>query len=315
MGAYAIGVDVGGTKIAAGLVDLSARRLIDRRSIVTPKTDGGRAALEAAVRLARSLRDDARQAERDVVGIGVSVCELVDLSGAVRSGYAVDWVGLSAQERFADLAPAVVEADVRAHALAEAEWGAGRGLSSVVFISVGTGISSCLVLAGQPYAGARGNALVLTTQASHVPCPRCGNTHWPSLEDYSSGPALVARYRAVAADGAVARAEDVLAAAARGVQAAREVVVSGATALGARLGWLVDVLDPDVLIVGGGLGSVDGLYWETLVAATRAHVWADAGRDLPIRHAALGPDAALFGAALTIARRVNSTLVQEATHD
>lgn len=314
MGAYAIGVDVGGTKIAAGLIDLSGRRLVDRRSLATPRAEGGRAVLDAAVALAQGLRDEARRAGREAVGIGVSICELVDLAGAVRSGYAVDWVGLPAQERFADLAPAVIEADVRAHALAEATWGAGRGHASQAFISVGTGISSCLVLDGVPHAGARGNALVLSTQASTVPCPRCGNTHWPALEEVASGPALAARYSA-ASGRTVERAEEVLAAASSGDERALEVVVSGATALGARLGWLVDVLDPEVLILGGGLGSVDGLYWETLVAATRAHVWADASRELPIKHAALGPDAALFGAALTIARRLDSTLVQEATHD
>lgn len=314
MGSYVIGIDVGGTKIAAGLVDLTARRLIDRRSLPTPRAEGGRVILDAAVTLAAGIRDDARRAGREAVGIGVSVCELVDLSGAVRSGSAVDWVGLPAQERFAELAPAVIEADVRAHALAEATWGAGRGHASLAFISVGTGISSCMVLDGRPYAGARGNALVLSTQASGVPCPRCSNTHWPALEEVASGPALAARFGA-ASGIFVERAEDVLSAALHGDERARDVVVSGATALGARLGWLVDVLDPEVVIVGGGLGSVDGLYWETLVAATRAHVWADASRGLPIRHAALGPDAALFGAALTIIQRLDPTLVQEATHD
>lgn len=314
MGSHLIGVDVGGTKIAVGLVDLAAARLVERRSLPTPTDQGGNAVLEAAVALARQMRDDVIAQGRSVTGVGVSVCELVDPDGAVMSGYAVDWVGLPALARFAELAPAAIEADVRAHALAEAHWGAGQGRKSVAFVSVGTGISSCLVLDGRPYAGARGNALVLSTQASSVPCPRCGNTHWPSLEDYASGPALAARYR----DGTGAsadRAEAVLAAAERGDPRAREVVMSGAQALGARLGWLVDMLDPELLIVGGGLGSADGLFWETLVTATRAHVWADASRQLPIVHAALGPDAALFGAALTIAQRLNLSLEQEAMHD
>src|SRR5438034_555667 len=84
-------------------------------------------------------------------------------------------------------------ADVRAHARAEAAWGAGQRHRQFVFVTVGTGISSCLVLDGAPYAGARGEALVLASSALRLPCPQCGNTHWPSLEEYASGPALVAR--------------------------------------------------------------------------------------------------------------------------
>ncbi len=99
-----------------------------------------------------------------VAGAGISLCELVDLAGNVTSGYTVDWQELPVQAIFTEqVAPAVVEADVRAHALAEATFGAGRGLASFVYIAVGTGISSCLVLDGRPYAGTHGNALVLST--------------------------------------------------------------------------------------------------------------------------------------------------------
>lgn len=101
----------------------------------------------------------------------------------------------------------------------------------------------------------------------------------------------------------MARAEAVVAAAVAGDAAASDVVHSAGRALGVSLGWLVNVLDPEVVIVGGGLGSAGGRYWDSLVESTRAHIWSAASRDLPIRPASLGPEAAVVGAALAGARR------------
>ena len=70
-------------------------------------------------------------------------------------------------------------------------------------------------------------------------------------------------------------------------------------ALGVAVGFLVNVLDPAAVVVGGGLGLAGGAYWESLVASTRRHVWADDTRSLPIVPAALGADAGVVGAAAT----------------
>jgi predicted NBD/HSP70 family sugar kinase len=102
-------------------------------------------------------------------------------------------------------------------------------------LTVGTGISSCLVEDGRPYAGARGNALVLASSPLTIPCPACGNSRWPALEEFASGPALVTRYNALRGRQ-VARAEEVLAAAAAGEAGARQIVHSSGRALGASLG-------------------------------------------------------------------------------
>jgi glucokinase len=68
-------------------------------------------------------------------------------------------------------------------------------------------------------------------------------------------------------------------------------------ALGSSIGWLVNVLDPEAVIVGGGLGTAGGQYWDMMVDSVREHVWSAASRDLPVLMAALGPDAGLIGAA------------------
>jgi len=294
---YAIGLDVGGTKIAGGVVALDYGRILKRRVIATQPERGGAAVLADAIALGEALCADADGLGVGVYGIGVGVPELVDLAGAITSGHAIAWRGMPVRERFSRLGPSVIESDVRAHALAEARFGAGRAYRLFAFVTVGTGISCCLVQDGVPYAGAQGNALILASSPLTTACTTCGAILRPVLEDFASGPALVARYNQTGA-GRAARGEDVLVAASAGDQAAVRVVSTAGEALGVSVGWLVNVLDPAAVIVGGGLGTTGGLYWDSFVAATRAHIWADTSREIPILMAALGPDAGLVGAAV-----------------
>lgn len=295
-GPYAIGLDVGGTKIAGGLVDLATGRVELRRMIPTGANRGGAAVLRDVVHLAEKIHADATAQDRRVEGIGIGLCELVDAAGNVTSGHAIDWRDLPVADRFAHLAPTVVESDVRTAALAEARFGAGTAYDPFVYITVGTGISSCLVQNGIPYAGARGNALVLATGALTVTCPTCQTTFQTVLEEFASGPALVSRYNQQTANP-VTRGEEVMRAVEAGDAAAIEIVDSAGAALGVRVGWLVNVLDPAAIVVGGGLGLAGGRYWSSFVRATREHIWADNSRALPILPAALGADAGIIGAA------------------
>jgi glucokinase len=151
---------------------------------------------------------------------------------------------------------------------------------------------------GVPLVGARGGALVLSSGSLGVPCPECSSWTEFVLEDYASGPALARRYAATTGR-AVEGAETVIAAANNGEPAAVRIVDSAADALGSSLGWLVNVLDPEAIVVGGGLGLASGRFRERLIKATRDHIWNPAARSLPFVSAALGADAGLIGAALT----------------
>ncbi len=300
----AIALDIGGTKIAAALVD-GHGRMAQRRSMPTNAADGGPAVLERSLAVARQMYATATGAGYRVAGAGISLCELVDLTGNVTSHYTVAWQDIPVQAIFtAQIAPAVVEADVRAHALAEATFGAGRGLASFVFVAVGTGISSCLVLDGRPFAGTHGNALVLSTMPVTV-FDTGGRKIEFALEPFASGYGLVQRYRRFRP--AVTRVEEIVADASRSIAAAASVLVSGGEALGSALAWLVNVLDPAAVIVGGGLGLAGGLYWKSAVDAARAHIFAPASRAVPIVPAACGADAGLIGAgAAVFARQTHS---------
>ena len=295
----AIGLDVGGTKIAGGFVTFPSGRVLIRQTIPTLPQRGGDAVLADALALAKRLIVKAEASGLSVRGIGIGVAELVDLHGNVTSSQTIAWRGMPIQASFNHLAPAVVESDVRAAALAEATWGAGRAFRNFVYVTVGTGVSYSLVLNGRPYTGTRGNALILASGALTYTCPQCGMTSHIVPEEIASGPGLVAHY-AQKRPGQAVRGEDVMIAAAAGDPIAIEVVRMAGHVLGNCVGWLVNVLDPEAVIVGGGLGLAGGLYWDSFIAAARQHIWADTSRTLPILPAELGVEAGLIGAAATV---------------
>ena len=206
-----------------------------------------------------------------VAAAGIAVCELVDPAGRVCSAETVDW------RDDVDLLGTFdwVESDVRAAALAEARFGAGRDEPDFLYVSVGSGISHCLMADGEPRLGVRGSAI---------------GTGAPLVERWSSGLALARRTGHASAEEALAD------------PAAADVVEDAARRLGLALAALVNALDPGALIVGGGLGLHDG-YRARVEAALRAEVYDPRARGLPVLPAGLGADAPVIGAALAAAAR------------
>ena len=296
---YAIGLDVGGTKIAGGIVAQETGAVLERHVIPTFAQRGGQAVLKDCVSLAETLLAEAQAQKLPIMGIGLGLPEQVDLDGNVTEAYNFDWRGLDLPQAFAHLAPVKVDSDVRTSALAEATFGAGQAYRLFAYITIGTGISYCLVQDGHPYAGATGNAILLASAPVTTTCPACGVTSQVVLEEFAAGPALVARYNQ-ASDQTLETGEAIFEALAAGDSIAEQVITSAAEALGVSVGFLVNILDPEALIIGGGLGLAGGLYWETLIKTTRAHIYASQTRNLPIIPAALDTDAGLIGAAAII---------------
>jgi glucokinase len=282
----AIGIDVGGSKIAAGVVTRSGDVLF-ARLLPTGAERGGEAVLQDVEALSLELMNQAEELGLKVGGIGLSVAELVDLQGNVTSGHTIKWSGFPVRQRLSQIAPTSVEADVRAAALAEAIFGRGRDFEIFLYLTVGTGISCCLVQNKQPYAGAHGNALICAGSPLTTVCAVCGERNKISLEEYASGPALAARYQPYRPDK-IWRAEQVFEAASEGDARATEILRTAGSALGAIASLLVNVFDPESIVVGGGLGLRDGIYWESFLSSTRAGIWAETSCNLPIQHANTG---------------------------
>jgi len=297
-----IGIDVGGSKIAAGIVALPEGRVVARRRQASGCARGGEAVLRDVMLMAEDLRDEGKRAGLCPTAIGVGVAELVDRCGAVVSDATIGWRGLAVRERVGALLPAVVEADVRAAALAEARLGAGGAFSSFVFVTIGTGISSCLVLGGVPVTGSRGLAGTLASGPVLAVGPEGELVSGLPLERYASGPALVARLNQVR-PGRVQTGREVAELAATGDAAALGVCQTAGRAAGAAIAQLINVLDPDAVIVGGGLGLSGGAHWDSLQVSAHTLVWSDVHRDIPVLSARLGHDAGWIGAAIAAAQR------------
>jgi glucokinase len=285
----AIGVDVGGTKTAVAVVDVSSGRVIDQVVLATEAAAGADLLMERVERAVAGL-DNGRAAS---LRVGVAVPELVSLDGLVTTEGVVPGLRGDLVQRWSALGVRTVESDVRAAALAESRFGTGKGLPSFVFVSVGTGISHCFVVADRPWAGAHGAAIL---SGSGLRAATEGPGHELSLEEFAGGPGLVAAARAVGGQADTAR--DVIARCIDDPVAASTATRAG-VALGLAMAEMVNLMDPHAVVVGGGLGSAPGPYWESALATARRMIWAVEARDVPLLQSALGGSAGVIGAALT----------------
>jgi glucokinase len=279
-----LSLDVGGTKLAGALVDADGQILL-RVERPTPRSadDLGDPELAGTLALAGTLRAEAAARDWRITAVGAGFPEYVDDTGRLTSREVLAWT-----KQPADLLgrtgtePCVVESDVRCGALAEWRLGAGAGTSGLFYVSIGTGLSSTLVADGRLVRGARGEAIALgelpSVDGSAHTGPRRLRRPTPTpnrnLEAYASGAGVAAR-----GGGAGA-------------------LESAGTALGAVLATMVlPLLDPPLIVIGGGLGTADTPYW-TALTETYDRLAARRPNPPPVVRAKLGAHAGLVGAAL-----------------
>ena len=292
----AIGLDIGGTKIAVGLATGNSRRLEHRVTAPTRRELGPEALLATADALIAECVVTARSKGIPLTGgLGIAVPELVDTKGRIVSEAVVAGLReIDLRARFSAIGPVTVESDVRAAAVAEARLGAGRSFTSFGYVSVGTGISYCFVQSGQPWRGSRGGAILLGSSVMAEWREENVKRRWV-LEEIASGPALLQRYRSLGGTAASVRAiidaYSTDATATRAVDEAME-------ALGIGLATLVNLLDPEGVVIGGGLGTASGPHFDLAVSSARAHIWSGRATNIEILRAECGENSGVLGAAL-----------------
>jgi glucokinase len=284
----AIGIDIGGTKIAGGVVDLATGEVLARHRLPTDKDRGGETVLARVRECIAALDTPAGS-----LPVGVGVPELVDRYGVVRSAWNFEWRGLDLPKLLAPARLTCIESDVRAAAIAELHFGHGRQQPSFAYITLGTGLSYTFCVDGRVHRGARGFAIHFASADLQPVCVHCGRQGPFNLEGFASGGGM----RAQDAKRTCGLGRDAHALiAATDDPGATELVDQATTALAAALAQLVDMLDPHALVLGGGLSGS-----EAFVGAIRrklpVFIWAESARDLPVLVSALGADTGVIGAA------------------
>lgn len=299
-----LGIDVGGTK-CHGVVLADDGEVVGEHRVPTPH--GADAIVDALAGVASEL------GPFDSIGVGVP--GLVTRAGVVRaSPNLVDVVDFDVARRLSDRLGVAVEVDNDATCAAAAEWviGAGRGVDDMVMVTLGTGIGGGIVAAGRLVRGVNGFAgeighMVLEPDGPECPCGRRG-----CWERYASGSGLahLARVAILAGRGdrvlelaagdlASVRGEHVQAAAREGDPGALEVVDQFGRWVAIGLANLTNLLDPGMLVLGGGLATAADLYLPPIERWFAASLYSADLRPRPaVRFALLGPRAGAIGAAL-----------------
>ncbi|MGH8242028.1 MAG: ROK family protein, partial [Steroidobacteraceae bacterium] len=290
-------IDVGGTNIRAGLFLPQSGSIRHFRAISTDASNGGREALARAAAIAREVVEAGNEVGLSVHEVGIGVPELVGPAGRIESRAVLPWRSRRVRQAFAAYGAVTIVSDVRAAALAEARLGAARGSPTFLYVGVGTGISSTLFIDGRPWLGAQGHAIAFASGPTCLAVARNGKAVFAPLESRASGPALVRRAKAL---GFPAKdAADVCRAARARPGIARGVVDAAATELAAHVAILVNALDPSLVVLGGGLGSAPGRYWNSFRAALPRFAWGRSARRVRVRRARLGARGGMIGAALS----------------
>ncbi|WP_269940064.1 ROK family protein [Arthrobacter sp. HY1533] len=302
---YVVGVDLGGTKTAAGVVGEDGSVLLTGQ-VPTLNRDGGEAILDATAELVRSLVEQAAAKGATVEAVGIGSAGVINAAeGTVIS--ATDAIlGWSGTHITAGMTarlglPTTVVNDVHAHALGEALHGAGAGAATALMVAFGTGVGGSFVVDGQPLLGHHfvgghmGHFASPLAEHRGVPLP-CSCGHAGHVEAIASGPAIHAAYLRLGGSPALEDTKAVFESARAGDDLALAVIAKAAAAAGQAVGGLINILDPAVVVVSGGLADAGSLWWDAMEWAMRDELLAPLA-SVPVVRASLGNTAAIVGAA------------------
>jgi glucokinase len=312
---YVIGVDIGGTKVAAGLVNHAGE--ISHVTRVRMVSDGdAAAALNSVIEAIDSLLAKAQQNHWAIRAIGICAPGPLDPN----TGVVINPPNLPCWRNFplaAEISkryhlPVKIENDANAAALAEVLWGAGKGHAKAFYISIGTGIGTGLILDGHIYNGRTGAA----TEGGHVSIdyrgPICGCGKRGCIEVFISGTAIAKRAQAKLgaanlshsplldlAGGKIAAVttEFVNQAHTGGDPIATATLLETIELLAVYLGNTIDLLEPDVIVVGGGVAGVLRPFFDELRARIPNWCINSRCREIPLLSAHYGANSGIAGGA------------------
>ncbi|CAN5366117.1 ROK family protein [soil metagenome] len=290
-----LALDIGGTKIAAGLVDPDGT-LVASQQLPTPD-DGAEAIWAVVAKLITQMT-----ADTDVRGVGIASAGPIHLpTGTVSPINILAWQDFPIRDRVGAALPGLpvrLGGDGLCMALGEHWRGAGRGASFLLGMVVSTGVGGGLVLDGAPYAGRTGNAGHVGHVVVDVDGPLCSCGGHGCVEAIAAGPRMAqwAREHGWSAPP-TADAKELAAAANTGDSVALQAFTRGATAVAAMIASVGSVCDLDLVVIGGGVAKSGALLFDPLREALSRYARLDFIAGMRVVPAELGGDAGLIGAA------------------
>lgn len=298
-----LALDIGGTKLAAGLVEPGTGTITELATVPTPRGNA-----EQVWQATAELIGPLLQAQPWAIGVGCPG-PLNAADGMVSPVNIPGWRDFPLRERLIGLvgAPCTLANDAICAAVGEHRCGAGQGAAAMLGMVVSTGVGGGFILGGQVYGGPTGNAGNIghaIADPDGEPCP-CGGVG--CVETIASGPSMVRRARAAGWDGPPdATAPDLAAAAAKADPSATAAVAAAAHALAIAIVSAAVLVDLDVVVIGGGVAAFGDLLLAPLTKECGHYGRNAFARRLKVRLASLrGPEAGLIGAAVLAAASAN----------
>ncbi len=315
-GALYAGIDLGGTKILVLIAD-AAGRIVGQARVPTQASQGPEAVIARIAETTCAAVAEAKVEMTQLRAGGVSAPGPVDaISGVITDppnlpGWHNVPLARVLSERLG--VPTLLENDANCQAVAEHQFGAGRGYRHMIFVTISTGIGGGIIIENELYSGASGAAGEVGHVGVAADGPSCGAGHPGCLEAYASGTAIAARARQMIAAGQLPRtarlaehnpplsAETVYLAGQQGETEAMMIIESAGRYLGIGLGTMINAFNPQAIVIGGGLANMGDAILGPAVETARTRAFAQSFMDVRIVEGELGERAAALGA-IAVAR-------------
>jgi glucokinase len=306
MGRAVIGVDLGGTNVRTSIITPGGD-VLEKLREPTQAVEGHVKVIERLVRNISRQRETARQRDLQVLGVGVGAPGVIRAAHGVvvRSPNFPDWDNLPLRQELESAVglPVSIENDANAAALGEHWLGAGKGIGSMIFLTLGTGVGGGIVLNGRIWQGADGMAGEVGHMTIRPDGRRCGCGNRGCLEMYASSRGIVLSYREALAKERPARSAegltsaDIYQAARDGEPAAIAVMQEMGRALGIGIADLINIFNPEMIVIGGGVKDAWPLFIEAARDEVRKRAFDYPASRTQIVPSVLGDDAGMIGAA------------------
>ena len=315
MAQYCFGIDVGGTTIKCGLFDTSGK-VLDKWEIKTRVEEGGMHILpDVAESILRKAKDASIPA-KDVAGIGIGVPGPVNEKGEIPCAVNLHWGQKCIEEELRTLSGYPVKAanDANVAALGEMWKGGGEGARNMILVTLGTGVGGGIIVNGRIVAGAHGAGGEIghaCVDPNEEEACNCGGHGCLEQTASATGIARIARRMLAQSEKmSVLRGQEITAKAVfdaykEGDQLAADIVSVFADCLGRALGNFSCIVDPEVIVIGGGVSKAGDVLIQAVEKSYKKYAFS-ACRDTPLVLAKLGNDAGIVGAAKLILDAVGS---------